>query len=215
MQPPDQLSTVLIWIAAIFVAVREGVERWPAARLALPGMSAGWLNFAPMALLVIAAVVTMVRSGERRAAVQVSSGVPQRPDHPQPAKNIETPLKPSLFPVTPDGRVFLADSLSAVELMKLCAGKTSVQAAHAAAPYIGKWFRYRGPIRDVYVLSQTMAVSLNLADDPDSIAKVKAYVEDKSLSDVLHKGEEIEVIGRITEIDDLTVELRDAEITYR
>lgn len=60
--PPNPLSVVLIWISAIFMAIKQGVESWPAASEALPFMSLGWLSFVPLVLLLVAASLTIVRS---------------------------------------------------------------------------------------------------------------------------------------------------------
>ena len=62
LQPPDQLSTLLIWVSALFMAIKGGVESWPAASRALPQMSAGWLSFVPLVLLLIAALISIGRS---------------------------------------------------------------------------------------------------------------------------------------------------------
>lgn len=65
IKPPHPLSVILIWIVAIFLAFREGVERWPAASEALPAVTAGWLSFVPLVLLVIAAGISVTRSSQQ------------------------------------------------------------------------------------------------------------------------------------------------------
>ncbi len=81
LQPPDQLSTVLMWVSALFMAIKGGVEAWPAASRALPQMSAGWLSFVPLALLLIAAIRSI---GKATAPVAVNAPVPLAA--PAPAK---------------------------------------------------------------------------------------------------------------------------------
>ena len=72
LQPPDQLSTALIWVSALFMAIKGGVEAWPAASRALPQMSAGWLSFVPLVLLLIAAIISIGRAGAPVANVMTA-----------------------------------------------------------------------------------------------------------------------------------------------
>lgn len=104
LQPPDQLSTVLIWLSAIFMATKQGVESWPAAREAMPAMSAGWLNFVPLVLLAVAAGVTIYRSTSPREAAQ--SAPPAGPDQGREAAS----LFPTLHTAHRNARAALADA---------------------------------------------------------------------------------------------------------
>lgn len=77
LQPPDSLSTLLIWVAAIFMAVREGFDQAATAGGApLVDLSGVW-SFAPLALLAVAAVRQLVR-GQHAPPTQAGS-VPPAP----------------------------------------------------------------------------------------------------------------------------------------
>lgn len=208
LQPPGQLSITLIWIAAIFIAFKEGVEQWPAAREALPGMSTGWLNFVPLGLLVFAAIVMMVRSGAQSASAQ---GRQVRAE-PSPPPSVGRSLQPTQ-PVPKDGRTFLASNLDPYSLMAICENKTSVHAERSVEPYIGKWIRYRGIVKNVLVYSdKTMVIKFQTGDLKDIEARLP---KDTSVADVLHQGDEIEVIGKISVIMSMMFWLIECEITDR
>lgn len=217
LQPPDQLSITLIWIAAIFIAFKEGVERWPAAREALPGMSTGWLNFVPLGLLVFAAIVTMVRSGAQSASAQ-GRQVPAEPYGPAPRGPAPPPsvgrsLQPTQ-PVPKDGRTFLASNADPFSLMAICENKTSVHAGRAIEPYIGKWIRYRGIVRNVFMYSndEEMMIMFETRD----LKEIEAWFsKDTSVADVLHQGDEIEIIGKIAIVRSMSLRLSDCEVTDR
>jgi len=58
--PPNPLTVVTVWIAAIFIAVREGAEKTHVLPVLVSAMS-GWLSFFPLAVLVLAAIVYLAR----------------------------------------------------------------------------------------------------------------------------------------------------------
>lgn len=62
LQPPSQLSIALIWVSALFMAIKGGVESWPAATRMFPQMSAGWLSFVPLVLLLVAGFRSIARA---------------------------------------------------------------------------------------------------------------------------------------------------------
>jgi hypothetical protein len=58
--PPNPLTTVCTWIAAIFIAVREGAAKTPNFQWLADAMS-GWWSYLPVGVLTLAASVYVVR----------------------------------------------------------------------------------------------------------------------------------------------------------
>lgn len=125
------------------MAVRQGVESWPAARTAFHSMNAGWLNFVPLFLLSLAALVTF-----RRALIAAPSAAmaPLASATMSAAAVASSPLPPDA-----KGRTFLATNVTPESLMAVCEGKTSAHMARAAEPYIGKWMRHAGTVKNVNI----------------------------------------------------------------
>lgn len=82
LQPPDQLSVALLWLAALFMAAKSAVESWPAASAAIPAMSAPWLGFLPLVLLSFAAILSIVRRPLGEVPTPAAGGQ-QIPDGPK------------------------------------------------------------------------------------------------------------------------------------
>jgi hypothetical protein len=69
LQPPDQLSTVLIWVAAIFMAIREGIAQVAIQSHRAPVIDlSGYWAFLPLALLLAAALRMALASPKHVAA---------------------------------------------------------------------------------------------------------------------------------------------------
>lgn len=75
LQPPDQLSTALMWVAAIYLALKQSVEGWPKAAQALPWMLSAPSAFVPITLMALAFLWQAVRS---RPSEQAASPVSKR-----------------------------------------------------------------------------------------------------------------------------------------
>ena len=119
---------------------------------------------------------------------------------------------PQLQPPDQTGRVFLSSKMTAMELLALRKGKTQVHADNAVQPYLGKWLRHRGPLEDVWVSDSAVHLCFELEGIRNLQADVSGCPE---LADVLHKGDEVEVVGKIKQIRQLDVILSDAEVIAR
>jgi len=96
--------------------------------------------------------------------------------------------------------------------MMLCDKKTDVHAKRAVAPYIGKWMKYKGTINDVYVIGDCTYIRFKI----EYASHLKAVIEnDIEIADVLHIDDIIEIEGRISDIDIVTVKLIEAKILSR
>ncbi|MDP3853123.1 hypothetical protein [Phenylobacterium sp.] len=77
--PPNPLTTTCTWIAAVFIAVREGAASTTSLEWLAEAMS-GWWSYLPLAVLSLAAVVYLARlalpSKERPAKAPEASPEP-------------------------------------------------------------------------------------------------------------------------------------------
>ena len=101
------------------------------------------------------------------------------------------------------------------QLLAQFQGVTNVQGRNRVAPYIGKWLAVSGPLGNV-LGSYPDSVQVTFANRSMFDANdVYAYFREKKWSDQLEikdKGDEISLIGRITDIDSQTVRLDNCEL---
>ena len=72
LQPPDQLSTLLIWLSAIFMALKTGMDQLtPLGHQPVINLGGYW-GFAPLALVLLAAVISIFRGTGGGSAVSAS-----------------------------------------------------------------------------------------------------------------------------------------------
>jgi hypothetical protein len=121
LQPPDQLSTALIYIAAIFMAVQAGIQQLASATKRPPVVDlTGWWAFLPLALLIIV--------GLRWALARPERAIPAPPPTPSPAKAQAASRQPveAALPVGVPTPAFFNKAL---------AGKSSAQVAEYLESY--------------------------------------------------------------------------------
>jgi hypothetical protein len=76
LQPPDSLSVILIWIAAIFMGVKEGFDQiTPVGHKPVINLDGVWA-FAPMALLIVAALIQIFKGSGAGAASAPAAAQP-------------------------------------------------------------------------------------------------------------------------------------------
>lgn len=217
LEPPDQLSTTLIWISAVFMAAKAGIENWPAARLALPQVTDwGWLNFVPLALLAWAGILSIARvtrNHEVQKAVK-SADVGTLPNFFHELRKGEERIAPKidLSPEIRKDKIFLGANQGVWELMRLCDGKTDLHAKKAVEPYIGKWLHFRGIVRNVHTYGGEAIIRFDLGNLKVLKARVTNGLE---LADVIHVGDILEIVGRVIDIDSVTIVVEDTEIIDR
>lgn len=77
LPPPDPLSTILLYLAAIIMALREALAPGMPLSKAVPSLTMGTVwPYVPLTLVSIAAVIWIIRGLSRP---QTSSQVPQTP----------------------------------------------------------------------------------------------------------------------------------------
>lgn len=219
---PDQLSILLIWIAAIFLALKEGFARFPTLLVKHPLLAfEGWWSFIPLVLLCIAALrsLGLGRAGNQELELVktfnegtewLKSYREERDAETSPAEPVEEMLPREYLDKSPE------------RIMTEVLGLTDAKAKAATAGYLGKWMKVDGAVYDVSALSgggkylvhlgvprvegmiNLRPVMLNFAVDP------RGFVAG------LDRNDEITVEGRIDRINSRDVRLIDCElIPYR
>ncbi|UZK64947.1 hypothetical protein [Sphingomonas sp. M1-B02] len=206
----DWLGVTALWVGAMVEAVKAG---------GLPLMTGApaWLasniwGYVPAILVSFYIVVALYRLWRPNKAGTYDSVYPvQQPVYPgkQPVK---PDPEPQLREADTKGRTFLSSNMTPQDLMDMCANKTDAHAERIVAPYIGKWYRYSGLVHNVIVFGRYVQVRFEVPD----LRVIKANIPGNlDLADVLHKGDKLEVAGRISEIDSVTFALADAEVIAR
>jgi hypothetical protein len=206
LQPPDQLTTALMWTSALFMAFREGADQLAAHQHKAPLLDlGGWWGFFPLLLLTLAAVRQLFSEAPAQTAIPPAAAAVL-------ASHIEEETKAK--PEPPADRVFLPKGFVPESLMKHYKGQTAARAKAVIAPYIGKWVRLDGALGDLDDRYEN-SLSVWFHDDATRIratlsmhfaAKWKSHLETMQI------GDPLSVMGRISSVDILWINLDDCEI---
>ncbi|MCA1654691.1 MAG: hypothetical protein ABR588_00350 [Sphingomicrobium sp.] len=214
----DWLGVVGLWIGAIVLAFKSaGAPLLPGAPVIF---AATFWNFMPVVLVSFALLIFIYR--------QLRPPVPTLPAlralvAPRQAPPIASSQEAA--PPQPQGgsaeRVFVPDGLTPRKLMAMCEGKTSHQAQVSIKPFIGKWIRVSGIVRDFMMLSEdwgavflqsaTTAVLGDMALREVNSAKLY-FRSDFDRLEMLQGGERFVADGQIKEIDSLSFKADNCEI---
>jgi hypothetical protein len=114
------------------------------------------------------------------------------------------------------GRVFVPASATPQFLTGFFEGHTDAQGKRSVADYLGKWMPVRGPVIDVQVFEKSVAVSLRMdkvRGRPLTISVVLWFSgEWMDRVKLLSPDERIAAIGRIDEITEWRINLRECEL---
>lgn len=146
---------------------------------------------------------------DRRAVV---AAVPQVPS-PVAAAPPEAPsVPPSEITPPPDSRITLGSNVTPSFLMKLCEGKTEIQADSAVAPYIGKWLRVGGSIIQASTILGRASVSIKPRETTGFEQIYLIFKGDRERIAVLQKGDSMSAIGQINKIGEDEITLSECEL---
>lgn len=104
------------------------------------------------------------------------------------------------------------------QLMAFYDRNTSAQVDRLVEPYKGKWIRARGTVSDVWETSGGATLVMSLIDkEPGEMKQVLARFEKPSAASVslLHKEEEVQVVGQFGSVGATNVELLKCELEDR
>lgn len=209
----DWLAVVGLWIGGIVLAFKA----WNAPLM--PGapdiFAANFWNFVPAVLVTFAFGAFIYRQFFPIAASVSHSIAPAEPlvTAPQPAplqaQPADKPVK-ALKPPKTNKRVYVSAGLTPDKLMAMCKDKTTHQAKRIVEPYLGKWMRVEGVVRDYSQYSDDLAA---VAVETNGFASIRFYFNDDfERLEMLEVGETITVDGKIKEIDSLAFHLKECEI---
>jgi hypothetical protein len=147
---------------------------------------------------------------EREVRTQFLRPVPATASLPLP----DLPAAPTInaTPKYSKDRIFLSQNMTADLLTELCENKTSVHADKAIQPYIGKWFRYTGPVKNVYASAGSVEIRFKTETFNNITFQIQ---EDTDISDILHIGDVITIIGKIKWITSASINLTNSEVEAR
>ena len=117
--------------------------------------------------------------------------------------------KPSLPPmVLPDGRVMV--NVAPEYLTGFFVQHMSIHAKKLAEPFIGKWMKISGQLAEISPGKYSIAV--RFIDPPVSFLSMSFKHDWKDRLEILRRGDQITVLGKLTEISRTTIRLEDCEI---
>jgi hypothetical protein len=202
---------------AVIGYASEAYEIWTAGLKPWSVQLCGFLIFV---IGVVSMLYQFHQTAERRAQPLIPasspSPVPQlaRTRQAATAREPDVELRPAV-PSTEDSppapRVFLGAGITPQFLTDYVSGKTMVQIQAAVSPYIGKWMTVTGPVDEVSPA----------AHNSQHVILYRGFLSQLSLNfgpkwfdslSTLHRGVEITVIGRLTEVNELIISLDDCEL---
>lgn len=157
LPPPDPLTTACVYIAAIFMAVQQGLKGAPdfVARTRFPDLNSGAWNYLPLVLLTAGLLVWFVERMFRLGYASETSASQPSADAP------ETVPEP---PAISAEREYLPASFSKAFLALHRRDHTQAERNVMLRPHIGKWMRlpgymaYVGTSRDrIHVIINSVA----------------------------------------------------------
>lgn len=191
LSPPDPLTIICTWIAAIYMAVREGAERIPRLSGLAESMGGAW-SYLPLGVLTLAATVYLARMVLPQPAPHSTRTGAATRGRPTPRAGWQAPGE----------RDFLDRSVTATELLSLIAGRTEIQAQRLFEPYIDKWLHVDGYVLEVTNIALgTIAVLVSKDPDrPSSWVTMKFPQSHNAKLFHLSRGAPIRGFGRIASV---------------
>jgi tRNA_anti-like len=184
-----------LFVAAIIMATDTGFKLNPT--LTPPDFihSAAW-GFAPLALIVFSTCTLVLRefvfSGRK-----VSK---------------ETVSHPAVVAKASATRVFVSDAITPEFLSAFSDGHTAMQANELIKPYVGKWMKVTGQIRNVESHRILSMLTFESADQVSGIPIMCFTTEWTDRLAMLRRGEGVTVVGRITGASQHSVSLENCEL---
>jgi hypothetical protein len=179
-----------------------------------PLLASHFWNILPAILLSIALAIFIFRQLRPATTIKDPPSVQSMPDTTEPRSQSEpsTVAEPLVHqPTGTADQLFVNDGTTPETLMALCREKTTHYAQLAVEPFIGKWIRVSGTVRDYYHYSDHGTVTLETA----AVSLQTVHLSFSSGVErlvMLQGGERIVADGKIKEVDKYTFEAVDCEI---
>lgn len=145
LQPPDQLSTALIWGSAIFMAIREGASHVPSMTSLADAMGGAW-SFAPLFLLLLAGAIMVGRALAGAGNEATDTSAAQLAQSVIDASNRLVASRPKL-PDPSAPKQFVPESFARRYLDAINQERTEIQVEALLHPHLNSWMRLSGKVR--------------------------------------------------------------------
>lgn len=137
-------------------------------------------------------------------------------ESPAETRSKPAPREPELsLNAAPDQRVHVPEGVDADYLTGLCRENTSVQAHKLVEPYLGKWIRVEGAVKDVMILGTGRLAVLMQPDGSEEIAGISVWLtfnNDSERVALLRRGDSVAAEGSIQKVDAYTLDLDPADL---
>jgi hypothetical protein len=126
--------------------------------------------------------------------------------------SISAPAQTMPKPSEPSKRIFVGPSITADYLLNLLEGHTQIQGKKLVEPYIGKWMKASGRLRDVHPNGAILVTFIH--EGQVALSDIRMFFEERWLDrlSILRRGDELTVIGQITKVDGMGVRLENCEL---
>jgi len=213
---------VLIWVSAVFMAIKGGTEALPWASQAIPQMSAPWLSFIPLILLCFAALRNLVPSGP----ASEGGSSPATVERPKSYTDLQPDAGESLAALVrtsteeTENPVYLGSNVTPAFLVGHFKDRTSLEAREFTRKYVGKWLRVTAIFEDIFEGhdNQLDVVVYTPSSNKDGEAiqpRVDVYCWFRHQQDeirVRQIGDPMKIEGRIESIDSGSITLKDCKL---
>ncbi len=139
LPPPDPLSIIVLYIAAIIMAANQALSASPGITAKFPALKMGGMwNYVPAALLTLVFLIWLFRAAMPAMSAPISSALGRPPGVPSSAMRGD--------------RVYVPDSWAQKYEALVASGATEAQMSAFLQPEVGRWIHLDGKLSDLYAL---------------------------------------------------------------
>lgn len=194
----------LAFCALYWKQIREANPEIGALASGIVASSVSWFTLLLVGIGAVFVLDLLARIGWLKNTVKREAPLPTAP----PSKS-DSP-SPPVPNEEPKQRAYVTASV--LSLMSMCEGRTSIQASQLAKNYIGKWILISGKVRNTSNSFGAIVASLKIGDGKHVFLNFDDDWEERV--SLLMPDQDIKVMGKIAELGDLNVTLRQCEIIY-
>jgi tRNA_anti-like len=208
-------AALILWAICVALASLFG---WIAAK-GRPTLSSFFMVIGGGIIILIGVgIVWLGLSSYQVNVPQPSIGAEQRaPAHSAEMLSPNLPAAPGNSEAEETGRIFVPDSVTPNYLVNIFKNNINIEAVAQTAKYMGKWIKVEGPVNDIMsITANTMFIVLVPDNGWDLSRHFLIYFtfHGQWLKNVelLRRGDNVSVIGKIDTIDSVRLKLEDCEL---
>jgi len=203
----DRLSIATVVIAALLMALDQAISSSPNFKAAFPSVSlSGATRFLPLALLTAGGLLWLIANIRRSASAPAPAPALQAAQEESKAKVPVTNVQP---------RVFVKSGTTPERMIAPFADHLEFQAKKLIEPYLNKWIVVSGPFWDASDAFESILVDFRdfYKNYESSYHKLGLSFKSsyKSKIEIIHRNDQVVILGRIDRITKGTVWLADCE----